>query len=456
MASEQEKQKLRELVDCGYISELEFERRLTALESTVDEFETPPNMAPALSNEEVAKKVVVAFYADGSEKYTSMTIHAVKTFLENTPFVRAGLLTHTDDVKQRVIDALPEQYRDRVVHRTASATPYFANWNPTQYKLDIQHFKDEFATIFWMDSDSIVIGDMTDFLLDFARSEESLFFVPDHVMSQEDFCTRWRKQRPLTLVPQACLMGFKSDHIADFFSVWKRVWEEWITPFPFARFEDPNPGFPGSAFCIEQYALAVAISYFPQLSIRTFAREYLIIAPFKEQPGQALILQSTPTAERTQPFEFRSLGVYPTPATVGNLATYSGSFSFPLQSFGGSFGNFSFPLQSFGGSFGSFPATSWSSFLQSFSSLSLGSWSGLTVSGVSWNISGLPFDVSGGSFPGSFSNSSLSVSGGWFVDRFGGAVLHTYNQFYPAVRGMDLSNLQPTPTPPSTRWDPSW
>jgi len=414
----------------------------------VDEFEQTPPMTRDISNEELATKVIVAFFADGSEKYTNMTIHAIKTFLENTPLVRAGVLTHTDDVKDRIYRDIPGIYHERIVHRKTSSTPYFANWNPTQYKLDIQKFADQFETIFWMDSDSIVIGDMTDFLLDFARSDEALFFVPDHVMSQEDFCARWRKQRPLTLIPQACLMGFKAERIQNFFKVWASVWEEWITPFPFANYEDPNPSFPGSAFCIEQYALAIAISYFPQLSIRTFAREYLVVAPFVEQPGQALILQSQHNAadgsKRTQPFEYRSLGVFPVPFTVNNLVSY------PFGSFSGSFATlkFSFPLTSFGGSFtsggfsGGFTSGSFQWLNQSFGSLTISPTSYQTVSG-SWL-----------SLPGDFSNSNLSTSGGWFIDRFGGSVIHTYNQFYPAVRDMDLSRLASPLTPSSVYDDP--
>jgi len=37
------------------------------------------------------------------------------------------------------------------------------------------------------------------------------------------------------------------------------LWRKWIEPAPFANFGDPDPAFPGSAFCIEQYALGLAL-----------------------------------------------------------------------------------------------------------------------------------------------------------------------------------------------------
>eukprot|EP01102_Stenamoeba_stenopodia_P002945 TRINITY_DN12881_c0_g1_i1.p1 TRINITY_DN12881_c0_g1~~TRINITY_DN12881_c0_g1_i1.p1 ORF type:complete len:448 (-),score=100.96 TRINITY_DN12881_c0_g1_i1:55-1398(-) len=445
MASEEEKKKLRDLFDRGLIQQQEYERRLFAYESSLSGEEDFKQTAEPGTE---AKSTVVCFFADGSDKYTDMTIHALKTFLENTPVVSAGLLTHSAEIEKRVVDAIPSQYRNRIHTRRTSSKPYFENWNPTQYKLDIQKFKDDFTTIFWMDSDSIVIGDMTDFLLDFARSEDSLFFVPDHVMSQEDFCTRWRKQRPLTLIPQACLMGFKSSIIESFFKVWKSVWEEWITPFPFARFEDPNPNFPGSAFCIEQYALAVTISYFPQLSIRTFAREYLIVAPFSEHTGQAIILQQKADQQTpTETLTLKPLGVYQVPSLS------QGSYAYPFNTSGGSSwavsGLSSFAVSGLlaqltsGGSF----STSW---LGSFPI----SWTGsFNVSGGSfpWAVSGGSFNLSGalsnlqisfsGSLPISGATSSFGTSGVWFIDRFGGSVLHTYNQLYPLVKDMNLQDL---------------
>jgi len=57
-----------------------------------------------------------------------------------------------------------------------------------------------------------------------------------------------------------CVSHFSIIH--PFFALWRDVWSQWITPLPFSQFPDPNPGFIGSMFCIEQYALAVALSQF--------------------------------------------------------------------------------------------------------------------------------------------------------------------------------------------------
>lgn len=43
------------------------------------------------------------------------------------------------------------------------------------------------------------------------------------------------------------------------FNVWEDTWRQWIEPEPFKNFADPLPSFPGSKFCIEQYALGHAL-----------------------------------------------------------------------------------------------------------------------------------------------------------------------------------------------------
>jgi len=83
-------------------------------------------------------------------------------------------------------------------------------------------------------------------------------------------------------VAQACFMGFKSDHMKEFFLEWEAIWREWITPVPFVRYADPFPSFPGSAFCIEQYALGMAIEKLvPNLdeAVMIIPRSQMILAP---------------------------------------------------------------------------------------------------------------------------------------------------------------------------------
>lgn len=52
------------------------------------------------------------------------------------------------------------------------------------------------------------------------------------------------------------------------FAVWENKWREWIVPHPFAKYPDPMPDFEGSAFCIEQYALGMALEELMQVRAR--------------------------------------------------------------------------------------------------------------------------------------------------------------------------------------------
>jgi len=134
-----------------------------------------------------------------------------------------------------------------------------------------------------MDSDTLTYHDMTPFLLQFAESNKQFFFVKDHVMFNSDFVANWTLHRPLGVVPQACFMGFKFSIIRPFFSLWRNIWEQWISPLPFANFPDPNPNFVGSMFCIEQYALAMALAqflgdnYLGEDAVMLFERELILL-----------------------------------------------------------------------------------------------------------------------------------------------------------------------------------
>jgi len=110
-----------------------------------------------------------------------------------------------------------------------------------------------------LDSDVIVYEDMTPILLEFQHSHKQYAFTKDHVMFDQEFLKRWPGNKKRMFIPQACFMCFKSKTMKPFFKVWEETWQEWITPSPFAKFQDPYPNFPGSAFCIEQYALGMAI-----------------------------------------------------------------------------------------------------------------------------------------------------------------------------------------------------
>lgn len=191
-----------------------------------------------------------------------MTAYALRTFIDATPRILTGLLTHDEATAQKILDTLAPSQRHRVIPKLTSSQPHFDNWNPTQYKLDISQYAEAFETIFWFDSDTITFGDMTSFLTTFAVSDALFYMTPDHVNSDPEFLKGWTDRvGQLCAVPQACLMGFKDSVITHFFTFWEAIWKHWITPKPFANFADPNPNFAGSEFCIEQYALGQALHY---------------------------------------------------------------------------------------------------------------------------------------------------------------------------------------------------
>jgi len=245
---------LRALLDSGFIDESKYEELVVQV-GTSHKSPTAPWTG--------LEQIIVCFFADGSEKYTQMTVMAISSFLDNTPYIKVGLLTHDAAVRDRVLAKLNPAHQHRVAWRQTSNTPHLVNWNPTQYKLDIAKFADDgFECIFWMDSDTVTFGDMTQFLLRFSESNKQFFLVKDHVMFNSDFVANWTRERPLGIIPQACFMGFKYSIIKPFFSLWRQMWEQWISPSPFTNYPDPNPNFVGSMFCIEQYALAMALSRF--------------------------------------------------------------------------------------------------------------------------------------------------------------------------------------------------
>jgi hypothetical protein len=212
--------------------------------------------------EDVLQGIIVVFFADGTPRYNDMTGYALRTFIDATPRILVGLLTKDEKTREEIVGTLAPSQRHRVIPKLVTTTPHFENWNPTQYKLDISQYADAFETIFWFDSDTITFGDMTEFLSVFAGSDAKFYLPPDHVNSDGVFAKNWTsKIGPLCVIPQACLMGFKSDVITHFMTFWEAIWKHWITPTPFANFPDPNPSFEGSEFCIEQYALGQALAY---------------------------------------------------------------------------------------------------------------------------------------------------------------------------------------------------
>ena len=206
---------------------------------------------------------IVCYFADGSVRYTNMTINAINSFLKSTPQIMVGLLVNDDDTKDRVMSAISKDDHYRILCKYISKTPHFTDWNPTQYKLDILLFLEHgFNEIYWMDSDTVVYQDLRPILVDFRHSDKLFYFTLDHVMYDPTFVNTWKQQHQETFIPQACFMGFKSSCMRTFFGLWKDAWKMWIEPAPFTMYQDPNPGFIGSAFCTEQYALGNAVTHF--------------------------------------------------------------------------------------------------------------------------------------------------------------------------------------------------
>jgi hypothetical protein len=214
---------------------------------------------------ESLRSTIVCYFADGSEEFTVMTAVAVRSFLQHTPLIHVGLLTPDRATRDRIMSALPPSELGRVECRITNPRGHLSvRWNATQFKLDIQQWlQSHYDTFVWMDSDTLVFDDLTPFLLRFIKLEDKLvYLVRDHAMGDERFVAKWRQiAGPFAIdVPQACVMAFKRPVVSRLFDAWLEAWNEWITPTPFARLDDPASGAPHSAFCIEQYALALALS----------------------------------------------------------------------------------------------------------------------------------------------------------------------------------------------------
>lgn len=252
--------------------------------------------------EDILSSIIVVFFADGTERYNDMTAYALRTFIDATPRILVGLLTHDEQTASKIIDTLAPSQRHRVLPKLTSSTPHFKNWNPTQYKLDIVQYAEAFETIFWFDSDTITFGDMTSFLTAFAVSDAQFYLTPDHVNSDREFVTNWTKNvGPVCAIPQACLMGFKDSVISNFFVFWEAIWKHWITPAPFENFADPNPNFSGSEFCIEQYALGQTLAYKEEWisQVMWFRRESLAVPKSGKVPDNVFPTKKTSVQPNT-------------------------------------------------------------------------------------------------------------------------------------------------------------
>lgn len=206
---------------------------------------------------------IVCFYADGNTKYYAMSINAIQSFLSNSTIPYVGILVPNEAIRLEVSSKLSSEDMSRVRFKMTSAEPHLAAWNPTQHKLDIALFADDFDYVFWMDADTITVANVDYFFKEFVSTSYKFWFIPDHSLADSVFVDNWKSTFQVSpFVPQACFMGFKSSILKQFFDIWKSKWQQWIFPSPFNRFPDPRPHFPGSEFCTEQYALGNSIEQF--------------------------------------------------------------------------------------------------------------------------------------------------------------------------------------------------
>jgi hypothetical protein len=223
------------------------------------------------------RKSIVCFYADGKTKYHEMTKNAVISFLKHSAIPFVGVLVPNKEVQNDFQMVIPLEHSSRVHYKNTSLEPHLATWNPTQYKLDIALFADEFDFIFWMDADTFTVSNIDPFFQEVQNSNFKMWFIPDHSLEDSTFCANWRETFGVApFVPQACFMGFSSTIIKLFFEIWKSKWQQWIFPSPFVSHPDPRPHFNGSEFCIEQYALGNTVEQFEKDSL-SFRSEIFII-----------------------------------------------------------------------------------------------------------------------------------------------------------------------------------
>lgn len=404
---------------------------------------------------EELKSIIVCFLFDGTDKYLRMTLNAVNSFITTTPHIRVGLLFPHGYDENIVVKQLADPSR-AAVRRYET---HFLNWNPTQHKLDIIKFSDEYDTVFWLDSDAIVYQDLTDLLWKFHISPCKVAFMKDHVCYNPQFLNVWLDWRKVSdpFIPQASFMGFKKGIMPTFFKAWEETWRKWIEPVPFLNYPNPVPSFAGSAFCTEQYALGMVL----ESDVVTAADVYelrritfpLKGVSFANGNGNGLQNSSASVSLDWTSFSFSEKQL-----SENELALLEEKFRRQLSfsSWGGSFsqtswgaGETSWGVTSFGAGPTSWGVTSWgpgetswgptswnetswnsSEFSFSYSSVypelsfSFSSWESQSFSGS------FDFNRTSGSFD-SFSFGSSGRGGAWVpIDNIEGAIVHFYSTFY--------------------------
>ncbi|KAA6394689.1 MAG: hypothetical protein EZS28_009782 [Streblomastix strix] len=188
-----------------------------------------------------------------------MTVDAIRSLKKHSPNAAIGVIIPPnisfEGVSERLKSALPE-IQDLIIKQ---GKQNFEKWNPTQHKLDISLFSDQYDPICWVDSDVAVLKDLLPQTEKFFDSGKQFAFLSDHVNRDPNFLQNWEDGPDNCFVPQACYMIVRSSIIREFFLQWETKWKEWIEPEPFKNHRNPAPQFSGSSFCIEQYALGQSL-----------------------------------------------------------------------------------------------------------------------------------------------------------------------------------------------------
>lgn len=386
-----------------------------------------------------------------------MTLNAVNSFITTTPHIRVGLLFPNGYDETIVIRQVADP--TRVVVRRFET--HFSNWNPTQHKLDIIKFSDEFSTIFWLDSDAIVYQDLTDLLWKFHSSPCKVAFMKDHVCYNPQFLNVWLEWRKVSdpFIPQASFMGFKKEIMPSFFAAWKDTWRKWIEPVPFMNYPNPVPSFPGSAFCTEQYALGMILEsdVVTQADIYELRR---ITFPLKGIAFPNSANGSSSPSSASVDFNLYS-GLSISENELGLLEDkFRRQLSF--SSWGGSFSQTSWGGETSWGETSWGGESSWQETSFTYSSESFSSWANVypefSFSFSSWESAPSSFS---GSFSGNFdtsfsfgSFSSFATRGLWApVDNIEGGIVHFYSTFYDQSQAWWQKNSEQVIPQINQYWD---
>jgi hypothetical protein len=402
-------------------------------------------------------RMIACFIIDGSDRYTGMTINAINSFLKSTPEMHAGVLVPpswgVSIFATRIVPHLiaPE----RVIFKHWSQ--HFAFWNPTQYKLDIIQFADDYDVILWLDSDTIVYDDLRPLLFAFYKSPAKYMFVRDHVCFSPEFLKNWafKDSQGSAFVPQACFMGFKAEYMKLLFTVWEETWRQWIEPEPFKNFADPLPSFPGSAFCIEQYALGHALvkAKIGEEDILEIARSQVVLNTRNLTTGSG----SGPNLGQTSGQGARGSGGVPLPAEEGQnhqgvvpgtlAATSTGGL--PSSQFLATSAFLAFQASSYPSSYlASYPSSYLTSYLTSYSSYGLfgtvtyfdATNSSIDDIGSAQTRAGFGHNAQTGTNVATGPNQQPVLPELISMDNLGGCVVHFYNTLYDVAHNWWLSN----------------